>query len=104
MPVDHHSQLAFLEDSLSERGIDITSVKERLKKQQIETPSWGYADSGTRFGVFYQPGAAVTIQEKLEDAAQVHKFTGIAPSVALHVLWDLTGDPDEVKSCAESLG
>jgi len=104
MPMDYRGQLAFLEDSLSERGIDIAGVKERLKNQQIETPSWGYADSGTRFGVFYQPGAAVTIQEKLEDAAQVHKFTGIAPSVALHVLWDLTGDPDEVKACAESLG
>ncbi len=56
-----------------------SEVKARLKAQRIETPSWGYADSGTRFKVFEQPAAAVTLQEKLEDAAQVHKLTGVAP-------------------------
>src|SRR5262249_57158987 len=69
-----------------------------------ETPSWGYADSGTRFGVFAQAGAAVTIFEKLEDAAQVHRHTGIAPLVATHVLWDLTEDYSGVNQRAQELG
>jgi L-rhamnose isomerase/sugar isomerase len=81
-----------LADRLAARGIAPDAVKGALKRQAIETPSWGYADSGTRFGVFAQAGAAVTIAEKLADAAQVHRFTGIAPQVATHVLWDL---PDE---------
>jgi len=81
-----------LVESLVDRGIDVAAVKARLKAQVIETPSWGYADSGTRFGAFRQPGAAVTIAEKLADAGQVHKYTGVAPKVAMHVLWDL---PDE---------
>lgn len=97
---------SLLEDTLNERGVDLGAVKLALKQQRIETPSWGYADSGTRFGVFAQPGAAVTIAEKLSDAAQVHRYTGIAPTVAAHVLWDI---PDEasvqsVPALAEELG
>ncbi|MEO6435103.1 MAG: TIM barrel protein [Tepidisphaeraceae bacterium] len=56
----------------------------------IETPSWGYSDTGTRFGKFLQPAAASTIDEKLADAGIVHKFTGCCPSVAVHVLWDFS--------------
>jgi L-rhamnose isomerase / sugar isomerase len=97
-------QLELLREELEERGVDTKRVMERLKAQQIETPSWGYSDSGTRFGVFAQAGAAITIEEKLADAAQVHKFTGVAPSVAMHVLWDLSEDMDAVKRHAESLG
>jgi L-rhamnose isomerase/sugar isomerase len=93
-----------LTDKLRTRGVDSEGVVARLKAQQIETPSWGYADSGTRFGVFPQPGAAVTIFEKLEDAAQVHRHTGIAPLVATHVLWDMADDPGAVRRHAESLG
>jgi L-rhamnose isomerase/sugar isomerase len=89
---------------LNERGIDIESLKNRLKAQRVETPSWGYSDSGTRFGVFKQPGAAISIQEKLEDAAMVHKMTGITPDVAMHVLWDLADDLPGVVQYAESLG
>jgi L-rhamnose isomerase/sugar isomerase len=66
---------------LTDRGVDVPALKALLRAQQIETPSWGYADSGTRFNVFKQPGAAITIQEKLDDAAQVHKFTGDRKSV-----------------------
>ena len=54
----------------------------------IETPSWGFADTGTRFGKFQQAAAATTIEEKLADAGAVHRFTGICPTVAVHVLWD----------------
>lgn len=80
---------SYLAERCAARGIDLEAVKDRLKAQAIETPSWGYADSGTRFGSFKQPGAAVTIAEKLADAGQVHRYTGIAPKVAMHVLWDL---------------
>ncbi len=65
-----------------------TAAVERLTKFKIETPSWGFADTGTRFGKFNQPGAAINIQDKLDDAGQVHAFTGAAPTVAVHVLWD----------------
>ena len=60
----------------------------RLARFEIETPSWGYADTGTRFGKFLQDAAAKNIAEKLADAAQVHTYTGCCPAVAVHVLWD----------------
>lgn len=56
---------------------------------QIEVPSWGFANTGTRFGKFIQPAAATTIQEKFADAAQVQALTGVTPAMALHVEWDL---------------
>ncbi len=61
-----------------------------LDEFDIETPSWGFADTGTRFGKFMQPAAASTIDEKLADAGIVHKYTGCCPSVAVHVLWDFS--------------
>jgi L-rhamnose isomerase/sugar isomerase len=91
-------------DDLAGRGIDLQEVKSALKAQRVETPSWGYANSGTRFKVFAQPGAARTPFEKIADAAQVHAYTGIAPSVALHIPWDKTDDYAELASYAESLG
>ena len=77
-----------------------------LKAQKIETPSWGYANSGTRFKAFAWPGAAVTTKEKLDDAAMVHKMTGIAPSVALHIPWDKPedNDYDAMREYAEAQG
>jgi L-rhamnose isomerase / sugar isomerase len=58
---------------------------------QIEIPSWGFANTGTRFGKFLQAGAATTLEEKFADAAQVHALTGVTPQLALHVLWDMPG-------------
>jgi L-rhamnose isomerase/sugar isomerase len=55
----------------------------------IEIPSWGFANTGTRFGKFAQPGAATSIEEKFADAAEVNRLTGTTPTLALHVLWDL---------------
>jgi L-rhamnose isomerase / sugar isomerase len=55
----------------------------------IEIPSWGFANTGTRFGKFLQAGAATTIEEKFADAAEVNRLTGVTPTLALHVLWDL---------------
>ena len=61
---------------------------------RIEVPSWGFADTGTRFGKFLQDSAASTLEEKFADAGQVHHFTGICPTVALHVLWDIPAGTD----------
>ena len=80
------------------------AVKDALKSQWIETPSWAYGDSGTRFKVFTQQGAARDPFEKLEDAAQVHRHTGVAPSVALHIPWDRVDDYAELTQHAEGLG
>lgn len=63
---------------------------ELLDEFRIETPSWGYADTGTRFGKFVQAAAASTIEEKLADAGVVHQYTGCCPTVAVHVLWDFS--------------
>jgi L-rhamnose isomerase/sugar isomerase len=83
-----------LVENLTAQGIDVEAVKEALKKQHIETPSWGYANSGTRFKAFAWPGAARTTREKMDDAAMVHRMTGIAPSVAVHIPWDRPEDND----------
>src|SRR6185503_12112366 len=69
-----------------------------LNTFQIELPSWGFANTGTRFGKFLQPAAASTIEEKFSDAGQVHALTGACPTIALHVLWDL---PEGQGSVAE---
>lgn len=102
---DWHGAYTLLADSLGEKGIDIETVKALLKTQAIETPSWGYGDSGTRFKTFPQPGAAIDIREKLADAGQVHRFTGIAPTVAVHVLWDFEDENYQaVVDCASEMG
>ena len=71
---------------------DLTAVKTALRAHRIELPSWAFGNTGTRFKVFTQPGVPRTVQEKVADAAQVHRFTGIAPSVAVHIPWDKTSD------------
>lgn len=91
-----------LEKSLP-KGVDLAQAREKLLEQEIETPSWGYADSGTRFQVFHQPGAARTVFEKLDDAAKVHEMTGITPGVALHIPWDKVDDYQKVMDYAEEL-
>src|SRR6202034_4578403 len=69
-----------------------------LDSLRIELPSWGFANTGTRFGKFVQAEAAATIEEKFADAAQVHALTGVTPTLALHVAWDLPGGlPDTRK-------
>jgi len=79
-------------------------VVERLCRQSIETPSWGYGNAGTRFQVFASPGAARNVWEKIEDAAMVHRLTGIAPRVALHIPWDQVEDWSALKAFAEERG
>ena len=92
-------------DGLAARGQEPQVCLDRLESLKIETPSWGYADTGTRFGKFHQPAAARSIEEKLDDAAQVHKLTGICPTVAVHVLWDFpNGFDTSVTGYAERAG
>ncbi|CAM4017756.1 L-rhamnose isomerase [Deinococcus marmoris] len=75
-----------------------------LQAQRIETPSWGYGNSGTRFKTFAAPGAARDIWEKLDDAAEVQRLTGIAPGVALHIPWDEVEDYSKLKTYASARG
>jgi len=82
-------------------------IARALDAFRIELPSWGFANTGTRFGKFLQPAAAGTIEEKLSDAGQVHSLTGACPTVALHVLWDFPdglASVDSVKKSAERYG
>src|SRR5689334_12330713 len=71
-----------------------------LRRQHIETPSWALGNSGTRFKVFAQEGVPRTAHEKIDDAATVHRFTGVAPSVALHIPWDKVPDYAELAAHA----
>src|SRR4051795_6443772 len=75
-----------------------------LATQTIELPSWAFGNSGTRFKVFGQPGVARNPFEKLEDAAQVHTFTGVAPRVSLHIPWDVVDDFGKLAAHAADLG
>src|SRR5882672_4200862 len=80
------------------------TVIRALNNFRIELPSWGFANTGTRFGKFIQPAAATTTEEKFSDAGQVHLLTGVCPTVALHVLWDCpegVGSTDEIKKFSE---
>jgi len=85
-------------------GIDLARVREQLKAINIETPSWGFGAMGTRFYTLKKPGAPRTIFEKFADAAQVHAYTGIAGSVAIHIPWDKVDDFGELRDYAASLG
>lgn len=80
------------------------AVTAALTSQVIETPSWAYGNSGTRFKVFSQPGVPRTPHEKLDDAAQVHRHTGVAPVVALHIPWDKADDYAALAAYAKERG
>jgi len=79
-------------------------VAPQLEALAIEVPSWAYGNSGTRFKVFGSPGTPRSVHEKLADAAQVHRFTGLAPTVALHIPWDRVDDFGALRTEAEDLG
>lgn len=100
----HKRAFSLLEAQLSQQGINVKNVMTRLSALEIETPSWGYAQGGTRFGTFIQPGAASSIEEKLADAAMVNRLTGCAPSVALHIPWDKTDDWKRMRKLAAKMG
>lgn len=93
-----------LTENLSAGGVDVEGVQERLRAQRLETPSWGYGDTGTRFAIFPQRGVPRDPFEKMADAAEVHRLTGVCPSVAVHIPWDRVDDFGELREHAESLG
>jgi L-rhamnose isomerase/sugar isomerase len=81
-----------------------STLLSRLRQLEIETPSWGYGNSGTRFHVYPWPGAARTVEERIADAALVHRLTGCCPSVALHIPWDAVDDYTALRRLAENEG
>ncbi len=85
-------QVEILGDRLLDKGIDINNVKEQLKKQVIELPSWAVGNSGTRYGVFRESGAARDVWDKINDCAEIQRVVGVCPVMASHVSWDVTED------------
>ena len=79
-------------------------IPEQLAALEIETPSWGYGDSGTRFATFQQPGRPRDVFERIDDAAEVHRLTGTAPAVALHFPWDKVDDLGALREHASARG
>jgi L-rhamnose isomerase/sugar isomerase len=82
----------------------VTDLTNAFRDLVIETPSWGYGDSGTRFGVFPQAGRPRDVYEKLDDAAEVHRLTGTAGAVALHFPWDAVDELDTLRAHIEAAG
>ena len=81
-----------------------SDIADALEALAIEVPSWAYGNSGTRFKVFGSPGTPRTVEEKIADAAAVHRFTGLAPTVALHIPWDRVDDYGKLAAHAEDHG
>jgi L-rhamnose isomerase/sugar isomerase len=84
--------------------VDQKAVKDALRQHQIELPSWAFGNSGTRFKVFGQPGVPRDPYEKADDAAQVHKYTGVAPIMAVHIPWDKVDDYAALSAHAHEAG
>jgi L-rhamnose isomerase/sugar isomerase len=84
--------------------VTFAEIASQLDSLAIEVPSWAYGNSGTRFKVFGTPGTPRTVEEKIADAAAVHRFTGLAPSVALHIPWDASDDYERLRKHAADLG
>ena len=89
---------------MNEIGTRFSAISAQLEGQAIEVPSWAYGNSGTRFKVFGSPGTPRNVHEKIADASKVHKFTGLAPKVSLHIPWDLVDDFSALRTYAEDLG
>src|ERR1041384_138911 len=83
---------------------DHSTVKAEVRSLRIETPSWSFGNSGTRFKVFAQEGIPRDAYEKVDDAAQVHRFTGVAPTVAVHIPWDAVDDYGDLAEHARTQG
>ena len=98
---DTQSEYQPLARRLADSGRDVAAIERAMAAFAVETPSWGYGDSGTRFGVFPQPGRPRDVFEKIADAAEVHRLTGTAPAVAFHFPWDAV---DNLEELSEQLG
>ncbi len=106
MTMSHQKNYDLLTEQLDKKGLAPAAIKEHLKNQVIELPSWAVGNSGTRYGTFRDPGAALTIWDKIDDCAEIQRRVGICPKMASHVLWDVTDDGKytPVKQYAESKG
>ncbi len=106
MTMSHQKNYDLLTEQLDKKGLAPAAIKEHLKNQVIELPSWAVGNSGTRYGTFRDPGAALTIWDKIDDCAEIQRRVGICPKMASHVLWDVTDDGKytPVKEYAESKG
>jgi L-rhamnose isomerase / sugar isomerase len=93
-----------LSERLRDAGADLDAVEGSMARLEVETPSWGFGDSGTRFATFRQASRPRNVYERLEDAAEVHRVTGTAPAVALHFPWDEVDDLSALRDHAEGLG
>jgi L-rhamnose isomerase/sugar isomerase len=85
-------QYNLLAKTIMDKGINLDIVKDKLKKQVIELPSWAVGNSGTRYGTFHDSGAAANIWHKIDDCAEINRVLGVCPVMASHVLWDKTDD------------
>lgn len=111
-PRDHQSidvtdptrEYDHLAERLQAAGHDLDAVEHAMAGLEIETPSWGYGDSGTRFATFPQAGRPRDVLERIDDAAEVHRLTGTAPAVALHFPWDQVDHLAAVRDHAAGLG
>jgi L-rhamnose isomerase/sugar isomerase len=102
--VDSAREYSQLAERLTDSGCDLGAVESAMSALEIETPSWGYGDSGTRFATFRQPGWPRNVFERIEDAAEVHRVTGTAPAVALHFPWDGVEEVAALGAHTRSLG
>ncbi len=103
---NYKEQYKLFEENISEIGIDTNWVKQQIKSQVIELPSWAVGNSGTRYGTFSDKGAAVTIWDKIDDCAEIQRCLGVTPVMASHVCWDKTDDGQftPVKEYAQQRG
>ncbi|MFO7637575.1 MAG: L-rhamnose isomerase [Clostridia bacterium] len=99
-----NKEYAILEEKAGINGLDMEWIKNEVKDLKIETPSWGYGDAGTRFKVFKKKGVPRNLYEKLDDAAVVHHYTGVCPSVAVHIPWDKVEDYSHASEYAREKG
>jgi L-rhamnose isomerase / sugar isomerase len=101
---DHERDLAALAERLDRRGVRADAIVDAVRRFEVAVPSWAFGTGGTRFGRFPGPGEPRTLAEKMEDAAVVHRLTGGAPRVSLHIPWDEPEDPAALLEQARALG
>lgn len=99
----HKYSFDYLSSSLSNKGIDIPDILEKLKAFQIAIPSWALGQGGTRFGRFSIGGEPRTLEEKIEDIGLLHSVNGSSGAVSLHIPWDIPENVDAIKTFASDL-
>lgn len=100
----HQSDLQAMGERLARGGVELNEVVERVRRFEVAIPSWALGTGGTRFGRFPGPGEPRDIYEKLQDVAVIHRLTGAAPRVSLHIPWDEPEEPGRLRLHAEGLG